>query len=344
MRAENEQELEKKLVGIIDALGETAEAVLAADLAEFAGPVGEDGGKPGVGEGGIGGAAAAVEAPSQGPAAVEPVVERAVEAEGVLGLKECARQELVAVAPEKFIAPENGMIDGAAKRLPAKGGVGAVEIGEEAGAELVVAAGVGDAKIEIGGFGKIAIGAEVSDDGDILPAGGLEEAGGVAAENLRGAFEEPVLWSGQNAGEGEAGVVDAIFAADEIHGGEGTVNEAESMVVDGVDLAEAGAHLADSGDEAGREPGEGDVALFDIDAGFAEREEEIAAGVGVNDGLDAELGFVHLEAGRRSDAIVPGGGDEIADHADVGIEELGVTDGAAIGLGLLELGRGRNGS
>ena len=72
-----------------------------------------------------------------------------------------------------------------------------------------------------------------------------------------------------------------------------------------------------------------DVALFQVDAFFAERDEEVAAGVGIDDRLKSDFGLVHLECGNglQGDGVLlrisAQGADEIADDADVGIERLG---------------------
>src|SRR5713101_5664846 len=152
-----------------------AEAVLAADLAEFAGPVGQDRGKAGVGEAGVGSAAAAVKSPADGPAAVRPVIQGGVEAESTLDLEKARRGELVAVAPEKFAAPNDRVVDGAAQGFPAQGGIRAVEVCEEIAADIVVAAGVGEADIHVGGLAEVLVDAEMLDRADVPTMSGNEE-------------------------------------------------------------------------------------------------------------------------------------------------------------------------
>src|SRR5216684_5996492 len=93
-------------------------AVLAADLAELAGPVRQDSGKTAICELGIGGASRAIEASAEGPAAIRAVFGGGIEAEGVLRLESFRGRQLVARAPEELVAEEERMIDGAAKRLP----------------------------------------------------------------------------------------------------------------------------------------------------------------------------------------------------------------------------------
>ena len=255
MRAHYEQKLKQEFVGVRifvrDGIPEMAEAILATDLAELTGPVGENTGKAGVGQFGIVGVAAAVKAAADGPAAVDAVFGLGIQAESVLGLKEIRGRNLVSGTPEEFVAEKEGVIDGAAKRLPAESGVGAVEIGDEiirveegAHAGIVVAAGVRNTEVEVGGFAEVAVGAQMAYDADVLAAGGLENVGGIAAENLRGTFKEPVLRSGQETRQREACVVDAILAANEIVGGQRPVDEGQGVIVDGVDISEIGEHLS----------------------------------------------------------------------------------------------------
>src|SRR2546422_9809035 len=72
--AHHEQELEQKFVGVGEAIvghvPQMAIAILATDLAELAGPIGENTGKTSVRQVGICGAAAAIEATAESPAAV----------------------------------------------------------------------------------------------------------------------------------------------------------------------------------------------------------------------------------------------------------------------------------
>jgi len=65
----------------------------------------------------------------------------------------------------------------------------------------------------------------MTDNTQVLAAIGGKEIIRVAAENLGGAFQKPILWSGQEAGERKPGIVDTIFAADEIVGYQRPVDE-----------------------------------------------------------------------------------------------------------------------
>src|SRR5258708_32814571 len=110
MRAHHEQKLEQELIGVRkiarSAEGEMPEAVLPTDLAELAGPIRKDTGKAGVGQIRIGGAAAAVEASADGPAAIDSIFGGGVHAEGILGLENADGRKLLSGAPEKIGAAE----------------------------------------------------------------------------------------------------------------------------------------------------------------------------------------------------------------------------------------------
>ncbi len=69
------------------------------------------------------------------------------------------------------------------------------------------------------------------------------------------------------------------------------------MIVHGVDFAEGRPHLPNLAHKSRWQRGKRNVALFQVDALFSERNEEISARVWVNDRLEAHLGLVHLEGG-----------------------------------------------
>src|SRR5467141_2797484 len=112
------------------------EAVLSTDLAELAGPIGKNTGKAGVGEIGAGGPAAAVEAAAEGPAAIDAIFSGGVHAEGMLGLENVDGRQLVAGTPEELGTEKEILINGAAQRFPAQGGICRVQIGKEIRAEI----------------------------------------------------------------------------------------------------------------------------------------------------------------------------------------------------------------
>src|SRR5207245_2023479 len=210
--------------------------------------------------------------------------------------------------------------------LPAQRGIGGIKIGQECGwiggefAGIIVAVSVGDSKIEVGGFAEIAVGAQMADDAEVLAAFRGEEIIRIAAENLSGALGKPALGSGDEACERQAGIIDTVFAADEIVGDKRAVDVLKSVIVDGVDLAKFGAHFANFEKQSRGKRSEGDVGFFDVHAGFAEREKRVGASVRIDDGLHADFGFVQFERFAGRDVVVSRSADEIADQADVGID------------------------
>src|SRR5882724_11805541 len=100
VRAHHKKELEEQFVCVCVAqsrvVPEMSVAILATDLAELAGPIGEDTGKTGVRQAGIRSAATAIEAAAKSPAAVDAVFGVGIEAECVLGLENVERRQLVA--------------------------------------------------------------------------------------------------------------------------------------------------------------------------------------------------------------------------------------------------------
>src|SRR5882672_1522124 len=335
VRTHHKEKLKQEFVGVRiiggDRVGEMPEAVLPADLAELAGPIGEDSGKAGVRQICVGGMAAAVKAAADGPAAVGAIFGVRIEAEGMLSLEKSGGRDLVARTPEKFIAEEEGVVDGPAQWLPTESGVGAVEIREEtrriesrADAGIVVAASVGNPEIEVGGFAEVAVSAEMADNAEILAARSLEQIVGIAAKNLGCTLEKPVFRRGQETRQGEASVVDAVFAANEIIGNERPIDEWQGMIVNRVDLAELRAHFADFQKKPGGERRESDIGLLDIYAGFAKGNEGVGARVGVNDGLQADLGFVQFERTRGRNGVASCSANEVTNQADVRIKKFGV--------------------
>src|SRR5262245_57417793 len=117
------------------------------------------------------------------------------------------------------------MVDGAAQWLPPESGVGAVDVGQEilwverrVDAGVVVAPGVGSAKVDVRRFAEVAVEANMAYHADVLALVCGENIRRIAAVNLSGALQEPVLWRRQETRERNAGVIDPVFAANKIVG------------------------------------------------------------------------------------------------------------------------------
>src|SRR5437762_8396741 len=80
VRAHHEKKLEQKLIGVGEArigdVPQMAVTILATDLAELTRPIRQNTGKTGVRQTSVGGPGAAVEAATDGPAAVDAVFSR----------------------------------------------------------------------------------------------------------------------------------------------------------------------------------------------------------------------------------------------------------------------------
>src|ERR1700758_2398803 len=152
-------------------------AVLPAYLAKLAGPIGYDTGKAGVGQIGISGAAAAIESAAYSPATVHAVLQRRVQAEGVLRLENIKWGQLVSSAPEKLGPDQQVFINRAAQGFPAQREIRAIQIGQKIrwvrdqfGTEAgTVPARVRHSQVQVGGFGEIAVRANMAYNAGILP-------------------------------------------------------------------------------------------------------------------------------------------------------------------------------
>src|SRR5271165_3489253 len=142
--AQRKHDLHQKLMRI-QITRVAGEAVLSADLGELAGPVGQHRGAALVFQVGELTASRAIEPSTHKPAAAHLIVAGGVEAKGAL-----FGRQLLALAPDKLTASHEGMIDGPPQRLPAHRGVNVVKLGEEVRALIVVAAGIGEAEVEVG--------------------------------------------------------------------------------------------------------------------------------------------------------------------------------------------------
>ena len=148
----------------------------------------------------------------------------------------------------------------------------------------------------------------------------------VSTEDLAGGLEEDPGIRNEPR-DGNAGVVDAVFTADEVLDDERPIGPWQHVIVQPVDLAERRAHLAHLRQEPTREFRKRQESLLDIDALLAKRNKEVGARVGVDDGLERRLGFVHLEGRIGIDSVPACGAEEVADDRHVGIEHLGAAHG-----------------
>src|SRR5262249_18369953 len=278
--AHHEKELKEYFVRVselpLPVVPKMSVTILRTDLAELTRPIGENTGKTGVRQIGVSGVAGAVEAAAERPAAIHAVLGGGIQPERMLGLKDIQRRKLVAIAPEQFCAEKEGVVNRAAERLPAKCCVSAVNIGGEvfrikcgANSGIVVTAGVRNAEIDVGLFGQVAIGAQMADDANVLPAVRTENIAGIAPKDLSRSFGKPIFRRGQEARERDSRVVNSVFASDEVVRHQRAIDVRKSVVVNRIYFAEFSTHLADLHQQTGRERGEGEIALLNVHAFFA---------------------------------------------------------------------------
>ena len=162
-----------------------------------------------------------------------------------------------------------------------------------------MAAGIGDTEVDVGGLRDIAVTAQVGHRAHITALRGMEDIAGVSTKQLAGSFQKDPLRGGQDAFNGEARVVDTVLARDQVVTHQRALDPGQNMVMHRVDLAEGGAHLTHLRHEAAGQSRESDVAFLQVHAFLAKGNEEVAAGVGIDDRLESDLGLVHLEGGNR---------------------------------------------
>src|SRR5436309_2277850 len=161
VRSEREDQLYKQFMSI-DVIAIVREAVLSAQLAELAWPIREHNRTAFVGESSIPAAVGVIVASTQKPAAPQLIIRRSIVSESFL-----SRGQLLAIAPDELAAADEGVVNRAAQRLPAQRGIDSVELGKKVRAQIIVAACVRNAQIQVRRFIDIAITAQMGDGAHI---------------------------------------------------------------------------------------------------------------------------------------------------------------------------------
>src|ERR1019366_5446340 len=168
----------------------------------------------------------AVEAAAEDPAPVDLIVAGNVETEGLgeaagrAGERRSRRPGEIGrrdagARPDQLAARHEGVINGAPQGFPAQRDITAEELILAVG-EGTVAARIRCPEIDVGGFGEIAVGAQMAHGGHVAAPHGGEHVVAVAAEDLRCAFQEESLGRREDAAQREARIVDAVFAAHQV--------------------------------------------------------------------------------------------------------------------------------
>ena len=180
------------------------------------------------------------------------------------------------------------------------------------------------AEVQVRGLGEVAIArAGGPTPGQVAARRRAEDASDSPAVDLARRLEEERRVR-EEPRDRDAGVREPLLAAHQVLRHERPIRPGQHVVVHACStLPKAASHLPDLQQEAAGQRGEGDEALLDLDALGAEGEEEVGAGVGVHDGLERGLGLVHLERGGSPPSGPARRAQEVADHGDVGVEDLG---------------------
>jgi hypothetical protein len=94
------------------------------------------------------------------------------------------------------------------------------------------------------------------------------------------------------------------------------------VVVQCVDLPKIRAHLAHLRQKPAGQGRQREVTLFEADAFFAKREEEVRPRVRIDDRLKRRFGFMHLERRGWIDGVTTCVAQEIANHRHIRVEDL----------------------
>src|SRR5689334_6604445 len=195
MRTHRKLELKKKFIGG-ESFAVARAPELAAYLAELGGPVSEEQRAARVVQGRIGDSLRPVEAGADKPAPRELVIPGKIVSERFLHRAHANLGREIrtyrGARPDELAAGQERVIDRAAERLPSQRGVHSVQL-VRAIAPETVPAGVGCSQAEIGSLVEISVGAQVPDGRKVIAALGTEHALAVAAEKLRGGFQEQAL-------------------------------------------------------------------------------------------------------------------------------------------------------
>jgi hypothetical protein len=270
------------------------------------------------------------------PKAREPAAPELILAPHVVAVRAHGARGRLALGKRPLGADEDRPVEPLLERLPAERGVDSREGRVKAGALEIVRARPRPAELEVRVLGKIAVGLEMKERLDVVARVGLEEVPRRAPEELRRGLEENLRRHRDEAREAEAGILDAVLAAEEVRHVQGRVGKQAHVQVLGIELAESALEPAHLEDEVPRNRQEGDGALLDSDVPLLapERDEEVRAREGIHDGLQADLRLAELKARLVVDFVVPDDAERVADHGDVRIEDVA-------GGGILRGGRMR---
>src|SRR2546426_1937069 len=316
MGADRELKLQENLVGD-DSLRVGPAAQLTAKLRELARPEGQKKRLAPIPEGRIVGAVGGLRPGANEPAFRELIVSGKVPTCGMAG------GDHLCAASHALAAESRGAIGGGAQRLPPVDRVHPLESCLGIRGSAVRPQGVREAQIQVGGFGQILENSVVCIVGQIAARRSREEARRLTPERLERHLGEDVAGKRDHFGRGDARADPALLSPEEVDDGQGLVGPGEHVQVERVDFSERGPHPTHLRQKARGEARESHESFLDADPFLAERKEEVGPGVRIHDGLEGDLRFPQLRAGKILDGVVPADAQEVPDHRDARVEVVG---------------------
>src|ERR1700694_3872545 len=143
--------------------------ILSPNLTEFARPVSQDRRAAFICEVSLARAIRPVIASAHEPSPVKLVLSRRVHTEGAL-----LKWSLLTLSPDEFAASDERVVDSAPQRLPAHRGIHTVQACDVVRPQFVVASRIGEPEIDVGGFVKVPVAAEMCHHADIASPMRLE--------------------------------------------------------------------------------------------------------------------------------------------------------------------------
>src|SRR5262249_34174049 len=149
--------------------------------------------------------------------------------------------------------------------------------------------GIGPTKVDVAVLRNVLIATKMRHVTQVAALAALvQPLSGITTEHLSGCLKKHP-WVGYKPRNRDAGVADAVFAANQVRRDERPVGPWQHVIVQSVDLAKRRAHLADLGQKSARERCEGQVSLLEIDAFLAKRQKEVGTRVWVDNSLERRL-------------------------------------------------------
>src|SRR5215831_4525677 len=116
----------------------------------------------------------------------------------------------------------------------------------------------------------------------------------MSTNHLACRFEEEPRIRDQSR-KGKARIVHTVLTAYQVCCNERTIGPGQHVIVEAVDFTECGAHLSGLHQETAWNRRKREVALLEIDALLAKRNKEVGTSVWIDNSLERNLRFMHLQ-------------------------------------------------